>query len=150
MAQKGPEHAKLWAWSQTGRPSSALRAGIALGFGLLVHYFADEEAELRYCSAQMKTRIACVVCTLAMSLGAVAAPAAPTAERRSPVVRVADAVIVRPIAFAATVVGTALFAVSLPVTAPLKKSKPVAEALVHKPVKATFQRPLGDMDALSD
>jgi len=85
-----------------------------------------------------------------MTLGGVAAPAAPTSERPSPVVQVADAVIVRPIAFASTVVGTALFAVSLPVTAPLKKAKPVKEALVVKPLKATFQRPLGDMDALSN
>lgn len=72
------------------------------------------------------------------------------APRRSPVVQAADAVIVRPIAFTATLVGSVFYVISLPVSAPLKKTKPVAESLVIKPARATFQRPLGDMDALAD
>jgi len=98
----------------------------------------------------MKTRLTCILCALATGLGGLAASAQEAQARRSPVVQAADVVIVRPIAFVSTVVGSALFVVSLPVTAPLKKTKPVAEALVLKPVKATFQRPIGDMDALAD
>ncbi len=73
-----------------------------------------------------------------------------TKTNASPVVKAADAVIVRPICFASTVVGSALFVLSLPVTAPLKKTKSTADMLVVKPANATFKRPLGDMDAMAD
>ena len=72
------------------------------------------------------------------------------APRPSPVVKAADALIVRPIAFTSTLIGSAFYVLSLPVTVPLKKTKPVEEALVCKPARATFERPLGDMDALAD
>ncbi len=98
----------------------------------------------------MKTRFACLLSASAMLLSTLFSSAAETPVRRSPVVQAADAAIVRPIAFASTVVGSAFFVLSLPVTAPLKKTKPVAESLVIKPARATFQRPLGDMEALSD
>ncbi len=98
----------------------------------------------------MKTRLACLISATAIALSGALASGQEKAPRRSPVVQAADAVIVRPIAFTSTLIGSVFYVVSLPVTAPLKKSKPVAEALVVKPARATFQRPLGDMDALSD
>lgn len=75
---------------------------------------------------------------------------APKEKQPSTVVKAADAVFVRPICFASTVVGSTLFLVSWPVTAALKKSKPAAESLVIHPARATFKRPLGDMDAMAD
>jgi len=66
------------------------------------------------------------------------------------VVKAADAVLVRPVCFGASVISSTLFLVSLPVTAIFKQAKPAANALVIKPVKATFTRPLGHMDAMAD
>ncbi len=57
---------------------------------------------------------------------------------------------IQPICFVSTVVGSAFYVLSLPVTAPLKKTKPVADTLVIRPAKATFTRPLGDLDAMAD
>ena len=44
--------------------------------------------------------------------------------------------------------GSAIFVVALPVAAISKSVKKTADTLVAKPAKATFTRPLGDMDAL--
>jgi hypothetical protein len=52
----------------------------------------------------------------------------------------------RPVGFAATVLGSAIFVVSLPVTATSGSIKSAAEALVLRPARYTFVRPLGDMD----
>ena len=67
-----------------------------------------------------------------------------------PAVMAADVLLVRPVCFASTVVGSALFVVALPVAALAKSVKPVAHAMVVVPAKATFTRPVGDMDALMD
>jgi len=48
------------------------------------------------------------------------------------------------------VVGSAVFVVALPAALFSKSVKKTADALVVKPAKATFTRPLGDMDALTD
>jgi hypothetical protein len=66
------------------------------------------------------------------------------------VTKAADAVVVRPISFASTVIGSAFFVIGLPVTSLMKKNKPAARALVTYPAWSTFQRPLGDMDAMAD
>jgi len=58
----------------------------------------------------------------------------------------ADTLIVRPVCLAATVIGSALFIVSLPIAAISKSIKPAAHALVVAPARATFTRPLGDFD----
>jgi hypothetical protein len=62
----------------------------------------------------------------------------------------ADALVVRPACLVATVVGSAVFLVALPVAAISKSVKKTADALVVKPANATFTRPMGDMDALKD
>jgi hypothetical protein len=62
----------------------------------------------------------------------------------------ADVVAVRPTCFVATVVGTALFVVSLPVAAMSKSVKKSADALVLKPGRATFTRPIGDFKSISE
>jgi len=48
--------------------------------------------------------------------------------------------------FAATVVGSAVFVVTLPFAALSKSVKSTAHALVVVPAEATFSRPLGDFD----
>ena len=62
----------------------------------------------------------------------------------------ADALVVRPACLVATVVGSAVFVVALPAAAISKSVKKTADTLVVKPAKATFTRPLGDMEALMD
>ncbi|MGR8931247.1 MAG: hypothetical protein ACU836_11435 [Gammaproteobacteria bacterium] len=63
---------------------------------------------------------------------------------------VADALVVRPLSFVGTMVGSVLFAVSAPFTAianipaPHKAFDLAAEVLVIKPAQFTFMRPAGE------
>ena len=58
---------------------------------------------------------------------------------------VADAIVLRPLGFCGTVLGSAAFVISLPVTVPTKKADEVSRTLVRKPYSYTFERPLGKM-----
>jgi hypothetical protein len=94
------------------------------------------------------------LCVLALILAGTSSSLAqdqpPAQEKPSLATKVADAVIVRPISFGSTVIGSVFFVIGLPVTSLMKKNKPAARALVTHPAWATFQRPLGDMDAMAD
>ncbi len=68
------------------------------------------------------------------------------AAEPDPAAVAADAVLGRPLYFGATIVGSALFLVSLPVAITSKSVHSTAEALVLKPARATFTRPLGNFD----
>jgi|SRR5271154_5517854 len=57
-----------------------------------------------------------------------------------------DLAVARPISFAATVVGSALFIVSLPVALASHSVKDTAHVLIQAPAKDTFSRPVGDLD----
>ena len=92
----------------------------------------------------MKTKAITIICAAAMIL-ATATPAL-AGPQRDPDVVCADAVILRPALFAATVVGSAVFVVTLPFAALSKSVKSTAHALVVAPAEATFTRPLGDFD----
>jgi hypothetical protein len=59
---------------------------------------------------------------------------------------VVDVALARPISFLATIGGSALFIVSLPIAAPSRSIDKVAHTLVIAPAKDTFTRPLGDFD----
>jgi hypothetical protein len=56
----------------------------------------------------------------------------------------ADVLIVRPITLVGTVLGTALFIVSLPFSIPSGSVTMTARKLIAEPFKYTFTRPLGD------
>ena len=60
-----------------------------------------------------------------------------------------DILVLRPVCFAFTVAGSALFVISLPVAATSKSVHQVAQTLVVRPAKATFIRPIGYVDDLS-
>jgi hypothetical protein len=66
---------------------------------------------------------------------------APSAEAMA-----ADAIFVRPVSFAATVVGTGLFIVSLPFSILGGNVDDAGKNLVLAPAKTTFIRPLGEFD----
>jgi hypothetical protein len=55
-----------------------------------------------------------------------------------------DIFIARPFTFAATVVGGAIWAIALPITAPTHTSEEALDALVKQPWGLTIDRPLGD------
>ena len=66
----------------------------------------------------------------------------------SPEAIVIDTVVARPACFVATVLGSAFFVISLPFAALSGSVDKTSEALVVKPAKATFTRPLGDYSTL--
>jgi len=55
-----------------------------------------------------------------------------------------DLLLIRPVGVAATVIGSALFVVSLPFSAIGGNTKPAYEKMVKEPAKYTFNRRLGD------
>jgi hypothetical protein len=56
-----------------------------------------------------------------------------------------DLILMRPIGLAASIVGTAIFIVSLPFSALGGNQEAAAEKLVKEPLFFTFQRPLGQL-----
>ena len=62
----------------------------------------------------------------------------------------ADAIVGRPLYFAATVVGSVIFVVSLPVAATSGSIGSAAHTLVVNPARDTFVRPLGDFSYPND
>jgi hypothetical protein len=96
----------------------------------------------------MKAKLVTTICVLAISLGGAASSYA--GENGGPMEVAADALVIRPACLVATVIGSAVFVVALPVAAISKSVKKTANVLVVKPANATFTRPMGDMDALRD
>jgi hypothetical protein len=96
----------------------------------------------------MKAKLVTTICVLAVSLGGVASSYA--SADSGPLTVATDAVLIRPACLVATVLGSAIFVVALPVATISKSVKKTAHTLIAKPAKATFTRPLGDMDALLD
>lgn len=58
----------------------------------------------------------------------------------------ADLIFVRPVSLVSSVVGAALFVVTLPFTVPSRSTTEAGRALVADPLEYTFNRPLGDFD----
>jgi len=56
---------------------------------------------------------------------------------------VGDALVVRPLGLASTIVGTAVFIVALPFTLPSGSVGSSAKVLIGEPAQYTFARPLG-------
>jgi hypothetical protein len=70
-------------------------------------------------------------------------------DRSSPGPSVKDAVedilCIRPLGFIRVIIEAVAFGVSLPVTAPLKRTDEAKEFLIEDPYSFTFERPLGEM-----
>jgi len=58
---------------------------------------------------------------------------------------VSDVLVLRPLGFAGTILGSAAFVVSLPVTLATHKVDRAEKLLVEEPYDYTFERPLGHM-----
>lgn len=63
---------------------------------------------------------------------------------------VVDVTVARPFTLALTILGSAVFAVSLPIAIPTGSVKRAAHILVAQPAKDTFTRPVGDLDDFLD
>ena len=96
----------------------------------------------------MKTKFLTLMCLLAVTF-CTATPSVASDENGSMEV-IADIFIVRPGCFIATIFGSAAFVVALPVAALSKSVHSTAHTLVVIPAKATFSRPVGDLDSLMD
>ena len=94
----------------------------------------------------MKTKALTAVCVLVVGLCGVT----PASGDNGPGAVVADVLVVRPACLVVTTFGAAFFIVSLPVAAVSGSVHKTANTLVVKPAKATFTRPVGDLDALRD
>jgi hypothetical protein len=94
----------------------------------------------------MKKRLIAIAC--AVTIGLLPASAQPIRATTEDIA--ADAVLVRPMCFVATLLGSVCFVVTLPFTAPCHGVQAAHEALVARPAHATFIRELGDLNALSD
>ncbi len=70
------------------------------------------------------------------------------AESGSAEAMVADVVIARPIGLVSTVVGSAIYVVSLPFSLLGGNEKQAREKLVKEPTAFTFKRPLGEFESL--
>jgi hypothetical protein len=95
----------------------------------------------------MKTK---TITALFVAISMVATSTPCLAQQNEPLTMIADTVVVRPLCFAATAVGSVFFVVSLPFAAMSKSVKKTAHTLVVSPAKATFTRPVGDVDSLMD
>jgi formate hydrogenlyase subunit 4 len=98
----------------------------------------------------MKTRLLITVISVVALLFSTATPAFASGDT-DPTSVVVDVAVARPFTFALTILGSALFVVSLPVAIPSQSVGKAAQALVVAPAKDTFTRPLGDLhDFLED
>jgi hypothetical protein len=97
----------------------------------------------------MKTKLLItVICVLALLLST-STPALAAGDTSATSVAV-DVVVARPVSFALTIVGSALFVVSLPFAAASGCVDKTAHTLVVVPAKDTFTRPLGDFQDFLD
>jgi hypothetical protein len=95
----------------------------------------------------MRTKLITIICAVTLCIATTSARAEVSTD---PAMVVADVIVVRPLCFVATVVGSVFFVVSLPVAATSKSIKHTAHVLVVSPARATFTRPMGDLEDLMD
>ena len=93
----------------------------------------------------MKTKFLTVLCILVVGLGSVNVS---RASDDNSIATITDVALVRPGCFVATLIGSAVFIVALPVAAISGSIKQTADTLVVTPAQATFTRPLGDFSTL--
>jgi len=94
----------------------------------------------------MKMRMIALVCLVAFLAGTAVPVRA--MDDYTPEAMATDSLVVRPVCLAATIIGSAVFLVSLPFVAIAGKTGKTAEALVGKPAKATFVRDMGNLSGL--
>jgi hypothetical protein len=92
----------------------------------------------------MKTKCLILLCAITMGLGNVSVSRANDDD----IATITDVALVRPGCFIATLFGSALFVVALPIAVISGSVQRTADTLVLSPAQATFTRPLGDFTSL--
>lgn len=93
----------------------------------------------------MKTKALILLCAITMGMGNLTVS---HAGRDDDIATIADVTVVRPGCFLATVFGSAIFVVALPIAAISGSVKSTADTLVVGPAQATFTRPIGDFTSI--
>jgi hypothetical protein len=96
----------------------------------------------------MKSKILVTISVLALVLST--SPQAFASEDSDATSMIVDVAVARPFTFALTIVGSALFVVSLPVAVPSGSVNKAARTFVVAPAKDTFTRPVGDLEDFLD
>jgi hypothetical protein len=93
----------------------------------------------------MKTKVLTAVCVVVLLMSGTGRA---LAQEDPGVDMIADFLVVRPACLVATIVGSTFFVLSLPISAASGSVKQAKHILVCAPARATFSRPLGNMDEL--
>ena len=93
----------------------------------------------------MKTKFLILLCVITMGMGNISIS---HAANDDDIATITDVTLVRPGCFLATVLGSALFVVALPIAAVSGSIRSTANTLVAAPAEATFTRPIGDFTSL--
>ncbi len=91
----------------------------------------------------MKNRVISFLVILALSTLGLVPAAKAQAHHASTAAVIGDVLVLRPLGFTGTVLGTTAFVVSLPVTWTFHNKREAEKLLVRKPFNYTFRRPLG-------
>jgi hypothetical protein len=94
----------------------------------------------------MKKKLLLVLCAITIGMGNISVS---RAEDNS-IAAITDVVLVRPGCFLATVMGSIVFVVALPIAAVSGSIKSTANTLVLTPAQATFTRPIGDFSTIQE
>ena len=92
----------------------------------------------------MKTKILLVLCAIMIAMGNLNVS---RAEDKA-IGTIADILLVRPGCFVATVLGSVVFVIALPIAAASGSIHSTADTLVIGPAEATFTRPIGDYSTI--
>ena len=94
--------------------------------------------------AVMKTKCLILLCALTLGMGNLTVSRATDDD----IATITDVTLVRPGCFLATLLGSAVFVLALPVAAISGSVHRTADTLVVAPAQATFTRPIGDFTSL--
>lgn len=108
-----------------------------------IQNLVDSRPRLLNLGAKMKTKL-----LSALLIAAMCTMCATPASAVDDLDMVGDVLVVRPACFVATIVGSAIFIISLPVAASSRSIRKAAHTFVVRPARATFTRPLGDLEDL--
>lgn len=93
----------------------------------------------------MKTKFLILFCAITIGMGNISVS---RAGDDKDIATITDIALVRPGCFLATVLGSAIFVVALPIAAASHSVKSTADTLVVAPAQATFTRPIGDFTSI--
>ena len=92
----------------------------------------------------MKKKLLLVLCAITMAMGNISVSRADD----NSIAAITDVALVRPGCFVATLMGSVVFVVALPIAAISHSIRSTADTLVIGPAQATFTRPIGDFSTI--